>query len=117
MSLVSLDAAGRVAQPDEDIPQGVGNAVERHLPVAAPCQVVAIDGHVRLSDEGAGLEHGLENQHRAAELAFRLPAEPSPRADDDLAESLGYGTYTKSLKARIMSLTMGIRAYAKTLGD
>ena len=34
-----------------------------------------------------------------------------------IAESLGYGTYTKSLKARIMSLTMGIRAYAKTLGD
>ena len=34
-----------------------------------------------------------------------------------IAESLGYGTYTKSLKAHIMSLTMGIRAYAKTLGD
>ena len=34
-----------------------------------------------------------------------------------IAESLGYGTYTKSLKACIMSLTMGIRAYAKTLGD
>ena len=34
-----------------------------------------------------------------------------------IAESLGYGTHTKSLKARIMSLTMGIRAYAKTLGD
>ena len=34
-----------------------------------------------------------------------------------IAESLGYGTYTKSLKARIMSLTMGISAYAKTLGD
>ena len=34
-----------------------------------------------------------------------------------IAESLGYGTYTKSLKARIMSLMMGIRAYAKTLGD
>ena len=30
---------------------------------------------------------------------------------------LGYGTCTKTLKARIMSLTMGIRAYAKTLGD
>ena len=29
-----------------------------------------------------------------------------------VAESLGYGTYTKSLKARIMSLTMGIRAYS-----
>ena len=34
-----------------------------------------------------------------------------------IAESLGYGTYSKSLKASIMSLTMGIRAYAKTLGD
>ena len=34
-----------------------------------------------------------------------------------VAESLGYGTYAKSLKACIMSLTMGIRAYAKTLGD
>lgn len=34
-----------------------------------------------------------------------------------IAESLGYGTYTKSLKARVMSLTMEIRAYAKTLGD
>ena len=34
-----------------------------------------------------------------------------------IAESLGYGTYTKTLKANIMSLTMGTRAYAKTLGD
>ena len=34
-----------------------------------------------------------------------------------IAESLGYGTYSKSLKASIMSLTMGIRAYAKTIGD
>lgn len=34
-----------------------------------------------------------------------------------IAESLGYGTYTKTLKARVMSLTMRIRAYAKTLGD
>ena len=34
-----------------------------------------------------------------------------------IAESFGYGTYSKSLKASIMSLTMGIRAYAKTLGD
>ena len=34
-----------------------------------------------------------------------------------IAESLGYGTYSKSLKASIMSLTMGIRAYGKTLGD
>ena len=47
ISLAPLDAAGRVAQPDEDIAQGVGNAVERHLPVATPCQVVAIDGRVR----------------------------------------------------------------------
>ena len=34
-----------------------------------------------------------------------------------IAESLRYGTYTKMLKAHNMSLTMGIRAYAKTLGD
>lgn len=34
-----------------------------------------------------------------------------------IVESLGYGTYTKTLKARVMSLTMRIRAYAKTLGD
>ena len=34
-----------------------------------------------------------------------------------IAESLGYGTYTKTLKARVMSLTMRICAYAKTLGD
>ena len=52
------------------------------------------------------------------------PSEASPSrslAECDtqfiIAESLGYGTYTKSLKARIVSLTMGIRAYAKTLGD
>ena len=32
-----------------------------------------------------------------------------------IAESLGYGQYTQSLKALIMSLTMGIRAYAKSL--
>ena len=32
-----------------------------------------------------------------------------------IAEQLGYGTYTKRLKAAIMSLTMGIRAYGKTL--
>ena len=34
-----------------------------------------------------------------------------------IADSLGYGTYTNALKAQIMSLTMGIRAYAKTLAD
>ena len=52
------------------------------------------------------------------------PSEASPSrslAECDtqliIAESLGYGTYTKSLKARIISLTMGIRAYAKTLDD
>ena len=33
------------------------------------------------------------------------------------AGKIGYGTYTKTLKARIMSLTMGIRAYAKMLSD
>ena len=32
-----------------------------------------------------------------------------------IAEQLGYATYTKKLKAEIMSLTMGIRAYGKTL--
>ena len=52
------------------------------------------------------------------------PSEASPSrslAECDtqliIAESLGYGTYTKSLKARIMSPMMGIRAYEKTLGD
>lgn len=34
-----------------------------------------------------------------------------------IAESLGYGEYTKQLKAAIMSLTMGIRAYCKTLSQ
>ena len=34
-----------------------------------------------------------------------------------IADSLGYGTYTTALKAQIMSLTIGIRAYAKTLGE
>ena len=34
-----------------------------------------------------------------------------------IADSLGYGTYTNALKAQIMSLTMGIRAYAKTLAE
>ena len=32
-----------------------------------------------------------------------------------IAEQLGYGAYKRRLKAAIMSLTMGIRAYAKTL--
>ena len=32
-----------------------------------------------------------------------------------IAEQLGYSAYTKRLKAAIMTLTMGIRAYAKTL--
>ena len=32
-----------------------------------------------------------------------------------IAEQLGYGAYAKALKAKIMSLTMGIRAYSKTL--
>ena len=32
-----------------------------------------------------------------------------------IAEQLGYGTYARRLKAAVMSLTMGIRAYAKTL--
>ena len=32
-----------------------------------------------------------------------------------IAESLGYGEYSKQLKATIMSLTMGIRAYGKSL--
>ena len=32
-----------------------------------------------------------------------------------IAEQLGYGTYAKKLKAAIMALTMGIRAYGKTL--
>ena len=32
-----------------------------------------------------------------------------------IAEQLGYGAYTKRLKAAIMSLTMGVRAYGKTL--
>lgn len=32
-----------------------------------------------------------------------------------IAEDIGYGEYPRKLKAQIMSLTMGIRAYAKTL--
>ena len=32
-----------------------------------------------------------------------------------IAESLGYGEYSKQLKATIISLTMGIRAYGKSL--
>ena len=32
-----------------------------------------------------------------------------------IAEQLGYCVYEKSLKAQIMSLTIGIRAYGKTL--
>ena len=32
-----------------------------------------------------------------------------------ISDQLGYGAYTKSLKAAIMALTMGIRAYGKTL--
>jgi len=32
-----------------------------------------------------------------------------------ISDQLGYGAYTKSLKAAIMALTMGIRAYSKTL--
>ena len=32
-----------------------------------------------------------------------------------IAENLGFATYPTRLKASIMSLTMGIRAYAKTL--
>ena len=47
--------------------------------------------------------------------ALGSPAECDTRLI--IAESLGYGTYTKTLKTRIMSLTMGIPAYAKTLGD
>ena len=34
-----------------------------------------------------------------------------------IAEQLGYCVYPKRLKAAIMSLTMGIRAYAKTLTE
>ena len=52
------------------------------------------------------------------------PSEASPScslAECDtqlvIADSLGYGTYTNALKAQIMSLTMGIRAYAKTLAE
>jgi four helix bundle protein len=32
-----------------------------------------------------------------------------------IAEQLGHGVYPKTLKARIMSLTMGIRAYGRSL--
>ncbi len=32
-----------------------------------------------------------------------------------IAEKLGYGAYAKKLKATIMSLTMGVRAYGKSL--
>lgn len=32
-----------------------------------------------------------------------------------IAESLGYGEYTKKLKSTIMALTIGIRAYIKSL--
>ena len=32
-----------------------------------------------------------------------------------ISDQLGYGVYTKSLKAAIMALTMDIRAYVKTL--
>ena len=32
-----------------------------------------------------------------------------------ISDQLGYGAYTKSLRAAIMALTMGIRAYSKTL--
>ncbi len=34
-----------------------------------------------------------------------------------IAERLGYGAYTKRLKAAIMSLTMGVRAYGSTLSS
>lgn len=82
--------------------------------------------------------HGLTSRLRRAGVSVasdiaegskRLPSDNKnflryalgPLAECDtqliIAESLGYGTDTKSLKARIMSLMMGIRAYAKTLGD
>ena len=34
-----------------------------------------------------------------------------------IADQLGYGVYTKKLKAAIMALTMGIRAYGKSLAQ
>lgn len=34
-----------------------------------------------------------------------------------IAETLGYGVYTKKLKSTIMALTMGIRAYGKSLSQ
>ena len=34
-----------------------------------------------------------------------------------IAESLGYGEYTRKLKATIMSLTISLRAYGKTIKE
>ena len=42
-----------------------------------------------------------------------------PECDTQLliAESLGYGEYTRKLKATIMSLTISLRAYGKTIKE
>ena len=68
---------------------------------------------------------GVSTASNIAEGSRRLPSDNknslryalgSPAKCDTrliIAESLGYGTCTKTLKARIMSLTMGIRAYAE----
>jgi len=53
-----------------------------------------------------------DNQH-FLRYALGSPAECDTQLV--IAEELGYGTYTKKLKASIMALTMGIRAYSKTL--
>jgi four helix bundle protein len=84
------------------------------------------------SDEKFGLMSQLRRAavsvaSNIAEGSKRLPAENKnflryalgSLAECDtqmlIAEQLGYCIYEKSLKAQIMSLTIGIRAYGKTL--
>ena len=79
----------------------------------------------------SGLQTHWKNRSRLMDAAnsagTRLPAENAnflryalgslSECDTQLliAENLGFATYPTRLKASIMSLTMGIRAYAKTL--
>ena len=121
---------------EEELVETMGKERHRTLKVWRDAVALARDVYAHTATFPPEERFGLTSQLRRAVVSVasniaegsrRLPADNQnflryalgslAECDTQLiiAEQLGYGTYARRLKAAIMSLTMGIRAYAKTL--
>jgi len=121
---------------EDELVETMGKERHRALKVWRDAVALARDVYAHTAAFPAEERFGLTSQLRRAAVSVSSNiAEGSRRLPQDnrqflryalgslaecdtqliIAEQLGYGTYAKKLKAAIMALTMGIRAYGKTL--